>query len=326
MPLAPAPSRQPELSFESSAACELLFLLKWLSSGEAERRTGRPDHLSPAVVVPASIVERVEGIWEDGLPFWELLVVAHEAGALFGPLATGEIEDRLGAACESVSLEPALRSEPEEDRTVILERLARLCRDTRFRRRYLRLLSELWAVIEEEWSGHQLPTIARVAQECRQKQERNQPWQPLLRGAETASAILDAGWERAREEGTATVALCAYGGSLVLDLPGLQLFAMTIKGVSSLDRDRAAQLARRLRALADPTRLVLAEILARQPRTVGELALDLGVSQPTVSSHIKLLREAGLVTGSDGDRRQLAISEESLAGLLAEVRALLGGS
>ncbi len=326
MPLAPEPSRQPELSFESSAACELLFLLKWLSSGEAERRTGRPDHLAPGVVVPASVVERVQTVWEDGLPFWELLVVAHEAGALFGPLAAGEIEERLGAACDRVDLEPALRSEPEEDRVVILERLARLCGDTRFRRRYLRLLAELWAVIEEEWSSRQLPTITRVAEECRQKEERNQPWQPLLRGAETASAILEAGWERAREEGSATIALCAYGGSLVLDLPGLQLFAMTIKGVSSLDRDRAAQLARRLRALADPTRLVLAEILAHQPRTVGELALDLGVSQPTVSSHVKLLREAGLVTGSDGDRRQLAISGDALADLLTEVRALLGGS
>ena len=53
------------------------------------------------------------------------------------------------------------------------------------------------------------------------------------------------------------------------------------------------------KALADPTRLMLLSLIARyrtMPMTVGDLAGQLGVSQPTVSGHLKLLREAGLVT------------------------------
>ena len=48
-------------------------------------------------------------------------------------------------------------------------------------------------------------------------------------------------------------------------------------------------------ALADPTRLLLLYALADQPRNVSELTRELEVPQPTVSRHLKVLREAGLV-------------------------------
>jgi ArsR family transcriptional regulator len=52
-------------------------------------------------------------------------------------------------------------------------------------------------------------------------------------------------------------------------------------------------------ALADPTRLRLVEILARQPEErplcVNALAARLGVSQPAVSQHLRVLRHLGLV-------------------------------
>ena len=48
-------------------------------------------------------------------------------------------------------------------------------------------------------------------------------------------------------------------------------------------------------ALADPTRIMLLYHLADGPQTVGTLAEELGVSQPTVSRHLKLLRERGMV-------------------------------
>lgn len=56
--------------------------------------------------------------------------------------------------------------------------------------------------------------------------------------------------------------------------------------------------AQRLKALADPTRLLLLTLISRYApfvMTVGDLAARLGVSQPTVSGHLKVLREAGLV-------------------------------
>ncbi|MGE0493374.1 MAG: ArsR/SmtB family transcription factor [Vulcanimicrobiota bacterium] len=50
-----------------------------------------------------------------------------------------------------------------------------------------------------------------------------------------------------------------------------------------------------MRALADPTRRRLVEILARGPRSSGELAEQFEVSAPAISQHLKTLRQAGLV-------------------------------
>lgn len=47
--------------------------------------------------------------------------------------------------------------------------------------------------------------------------------------------------------------------------------------------------------LADPTRRRVLELVAVQERSVGELVLELGQSQPTISKHLRILREAGLV-------------------------------
>jgi DNA-binding transcriptional ArsR family regulator len=59
-----------------------------------------------------------------------------------------------------------------------------------------------------------------------------------------------------------------------------------------------------LQALGDPTRLAVFEQIARRPRAVGELAQELPVTRPAVSQHLKVLKEAGLVTDrADGARR-----------------------
>ena len=57
-------------------------------------------------------------------------------------------------------------------------------------------------------------------------------------------------------------------------------------------------------ALGDPTRRAIFESLARRPKAVGELAAELPVSRPAVSQHLRVLKEAGLVTDrADGTRR-----------------------
>ncbi|MBX5461720.1 MAG: winged helix-turn-helix transcriptional regulator [Steroidobacteraceae bacterium] len=49
-------------------------------------------------------------------------------------------------------------------------------------------------------------------------------------------------------------------------------------------------------ALADPTRRAIFERLSERPAAVGELARGLPVSRPAVSQHLRVLKEAGLVT------------------------------
>jgi DNA-binding transcriptional ArsR family regulator len=57
-------------------------------------------------------------------------------------------------------------------------------------------------------------------------------------------------------------------------------------------------------AVADPTRRAMLERLAEPgtERTAGELGADFGLSQPTVSQHLKVLRDAGLVSVRDEGR------------------------
>ena len=57
-------------------------------------------------------------------------------------------------------------------------------------------------------------------------------------------------------------------------------------------------------ALADPTRRAMLERLRKGPRSVTELAEPFGVSQPTISKHLKVLEKAGLVAqGRDAQWR-----------------------
>ena len=67
-------------------------------------------------------------------------------------------------------------------------------------------------------------------------------------------------------------------------------------------------------ALADPTRRAIFERLREGPRPVGELARDLPVSRPAVSQHLRVLKEAGLVSErKDGTRRLYRIEPEAVA-------------
>jgi DNA-binding transcriptional ArsR family regulator len=50
-----------------------------------------------------------------------------------------------------------------------------------------------------------------------------------------------------------------------------------------------------LSALADPTRRLAVDVLARGPRSAGDLAEAAGASPPAMSRHLKVLRRCGLV-------------------------------
>jgi DNA-binding transcriptional ArsR family regulator len=57
-------------------------------------------------------------------------------------------------------------------------------------------------------------------------------------------------------------------------------------------------------ALGDPQRRAIVELLARDGRSVGELADALPISRPAVSRHLRLLKQAGLVVEeAQGTRR-----------------------
>ena len=71
-----------------------------------------------------------------------------------------------------------------------------------------------------------------------------------------------------------------------------------------------------IQALGDPTRRSIFERLRDGPRAVGELARELPVSRPAVSQHLRVLKEAGLVTEQrNGTRRIYGVDAASVAEL-----------
>ncbi|MEH3116395.1 MAG: metalloregulator ArsR/SmtB family transcription factor [Methylorubrum populi] len=88
----------------------------------------------------------------------------------------------------------------------------------------------------------------------------------------------------------------------------------------ALDRGRADAMVERLRALAQPQRLMVLALLLEGERAVGEIEAATGIGQPALSQQLAELRRAGLVT----TRREARMIFYSIAddGAEEHVRAL----
>ena len=86
-----------------------------------------------------------------------------------------------------------------------------------------------------------------------------------------------------------------------------------------LSEDEAEDLARRLKALAEPTRLRILSLVATSPggeACVCQLVGPLGVSQPTVSHHLRVLTDAGVLRREQrGTWAWFSVDRESLGAL-----------
>jgi DNA-binding transcriptional ArsR family regulator len=75
-----------------------------------------------------------------------------------------------------------------------------------------------------------------------------------------------------------------------------------------------------LKALGEANRLQIVELLLGAPRPVGDMAVQLGLPQPQVSKHLRVLSDAGLVgVRVDAQRRIYALRPAALKELVAWV-------
>jgi DNA-binding transcriptional ArsR family regulator len=76
--------------------------------------------------------------------------------------------------------------------------------------------------------------------------------------------------------------------------------------------------------LADPTRILILYLLADNPCYVGELTEMLNVKQPTVSHHLKVLRERGLVTATrEGNAMRYELRDHRIVEALDLLREVM---
>ena len=94
-------------------------------------------------------------------------------------------------------------------------------------------------------------------------------------------------------------------------------------GAPPIESEDATALASRFKALADPTRVAIVNRLAGAGEVcVCELVEDFDLSQPTISHHLRLLRQAGLV---DAERRGTWAYYRLIPEAIDELRVALAG-
>lgn len=89
-------------------------------------------------------------------------------------------------------------------------------------------------------------------------------------------------------------------------------------------RERATDLAHRASALSDPTRLMILRMIRNYARDNTQMAEFLGVARPAVSTHAKILREAGLIeTAQEGRAARHTIDYRAIRQLFADLERFL---
>ena len=78
-------------------------------------------------------------------------------------------------------------------------------------------------------------------------------------------------------------------------------------------------------ALGDPNRRAIVEVLRDGPQSVGGIAERLPISRPAVSRHLRLLKNAGLVSSvPEGNRRLYRLHDEGVEAVRAYVEKIWG--
>jgi len=303
-----------------SAAVELTWILmsvlgKHTSSDEAEVAALRAEH--------PELVERVATFWEDGAWWGELLVVADRTGTFLDTDPERLFERLLQGVGEGPA---SLETESDADRAAVLARLERLGGDARLRKRYVALLRELWTAAAGRFGTPADAEATVVAWRERLAAGAAPlellPEKHVARRPEWAQSVRDA-----TRAGTLVLSpvLCCRGGHIVAAGHTLSVAASAIEQDSlAVRRFYAGEVAARLKVLSDPTRVALLSQLACDPMSVTELAALYDLAQPTVSIHVRQLREAGLVVArKEGGRTIYSVPHDRVEALLDEAGDLL---
>jgi DNA-binding transcriptional ArsR family regulator len=274
------------------------------------------------------LADRVRAFWADSPAddtcFTEMQILAHHAGAI-SETSPAALWKAIAEAVDTVPLDLGLESESETDRVCFLERLAMLKASPARVRQYIELLQEVWEPMDAEWQAA-LPVLYDTGQHHLDRLQAGHPFQEMVSvRCDIFAAHLPQIVERVEQGRTLLLVPCYFfGSSLYLEFPDLTLIGMGLEEHGSMARARTESVARRLKTVADPTRLALLHFLSARPSSVSDLAASFGLAQPTVSMHVKLLRETGLVTAErHGGRLQLQADPDAVDSLLSDLRGVV---
>ncbi len=277
------------------------------------------------------LAARVRTFWDEGggeTSFTEMHILAHYSGALYAT-DPDVLWEALERGIATVPLDLDVASESPEDLVIFSDRFRRLKESPALVRSYLALLQEVWAPVNEMWQ-QSLPIIEEAARHFYAQYEKGMSLDVLVTpGCDIfRDRLPQISADIAGGKSIAFIPCLFFGSSLYLDFPDLVMIGLGVGMGDTEARARTESVARRLKAVADPTRLAILHSLAAAPSSVGELATLFRLAQPTVSMHVKVLRQSGLVHSERHDGRlRLSADPAAVESLLGDLReAVLHGT
>jgi len=271
---------------------------------------------------------RLAQLWTDGMAGCpELLYAAHRADCVFDD-APERLFAWLANRSDGSSAVLAMLTEPEQDRPAIAARLKKMRDDPKVRNAYRDILVDVWRVASSAWDRKGRDVVAGACVAWKAKVEKGAsieelvpPRHPLTRADRLGFDDLFA---HRTEYALSPLYFCTSGGHVV-DLDDYVHIAVPSSDLLPVRKVRDAMfVADRLRVLAEPTRVHILIQLLSAPSSVMEIARALRVSQPTVSGHLKILREAGLIQPKRfGARMVMVASRKRVERLLEDARATI---
>lgn len=265
----------------------------------------------------------LQAFWGDGLrgsP--EVVVLAHLSDSLLD-LDLEAFFARLDSTASRPARTPSLLSETPSERACIARRMDLLRSDSAVRARYIALIKGVWDAVRPEWESSGRPATVAAAEDWRRRLREGTGYKVLLErprlwlGRPELDDLADA----ASADGRMVLSPCWFGGDVhLVELDGIMYLGRGIQPRDDDDslRHAAGDVSSHLKALADPTRVAILLWIGRRPASVTEIARHFKLSQPTVSAHVQVLREAGILDEKpDGRSSKLSVSEDSLRSMFS---------
>jgi DNA-binding transcriptional ArsR family regulator len=315
-----------------SAPAELAWLLNLLAQTAryAEPALAELDAtLLPGIGrLRAPVRERLDQLWGDGLAGCpELMYAAHLADCVLDD-DPNRLFAWLEAAGKRSVADGAMLTEPDQERQHVKDRLRRLYDDSSARLVYSDILVEVWRLASGVWErdGRAIAAGACVAWRAKLDtvesiEDLVPPRHPLTRADQLGFEDL---FTHRNEFALSPLYFCMSGGH-VIDLGDFVHIAVPASDLLPVRKVRdAAFVSDRLRVLAEPTRVHILIQLLSAPAGVMDVARSLRMSQPTVSGHLKTLRDAGLIQPRRfGTRTVMVASRKRIERLLEDARATI---
>jgi DNA-binding transcriptional ArsR family regulator len=286
----------------ASPVLELVYATFFLTA--PRRRTIALDWLDAVEEGTGPLIAELRAIWPEaeGKVGLELFFMACKFGYARDespgrflhdlPSLADEVLAFLGEQSEFKGMRP-------ETLAMLKTRLTAL-RERQVATRYQALLKALWGRLEPLWHAEGQRAVLAERERFLSELKRSDILSALPRHYFARSETFEQDLRRFSSEGRVLVSPLYFsaGGGFAIDFDDTFYigYGLRTETVYQQLAKRAEQVAMQMKAFADPTRLLLLSLIGRYQMTVSDLAAQLEVSQPTVSGHLKVLREAKLVT------------------------------